>query len=288
MPGTPQNWISDLTFNMRLARMPVLPSEQLGTSSDLIAAKYDGAWLVQTKSIMEILIERLPAEVKGPVIDLGCATGYSTYLLSRKFRASTIISTDVSQKMLDKAKERVDTPMIQYKKDDMRNLLFNKPSDHAGLLFSAWSLQYSQPQALLDTGYKCLKQDGIFAFIIDYADTLAPLLRIYHQCLMEFQDQLTFKMEPAYPKDKDTLNKWLKHSGLIASTIEDGYCNIMQPLEYEGSKMKWLLETGLLTGLDRVLPLAARSPAAARFDELFSKNTEPLRHHYAMVIAKKL
>ena len=267
------------------------PEEEFAASYDRIASQYDSAWLVYTKSITDILVDRLPATISDPIYDLGCGTGYSTFLLARKYRNAMLSGVDISQKMLDAARERVATAMIHYQKEDMLKFLDDKPMDHAGLIFAGWSLGYSDPIKMLDTGFKKLKQDGVFAFIIEYADSLAPVYDIFMRCMREFPQPNRYferRMLLQYPKDKNNLYKWIKRSGLLVSVFEDGYCGISSPGTADGTILSWLLNTGVLAGLDRALSITEYGPAASRFEQLLSQNTEPLRHHYAMVIAKRM
>ncbi len=133
----------------------------LSTRFDAASASYDHVASVQ-QFAAEFLLRQL--ELNWPnfnpqsVLELGAGSGYLSELILARFPQSTLILNDLSAKMLDRAKSRLNSAAITYVCGDFDELQFAE----VDLLISNLALQWSTDlEKTLTKGYLSAKR---FAF----------------------------------------------------------------------------------------------------------------------------
>ena len=125
--------------------LPYVDKSAVAEAFGKAAETYDSHAAFQ-REVGTRLLELLPNDIKGKtVLDLGCGTGYFAALLRE--RGANVICCDLSQQMLDKAKERCGLEKMQYQLGDAESLPL--ASQSVDLVFSSLALQWcddlSQP-----------------------------------------------------------------------------------------------------------------------------------------------
>ncbi|MEM0379396.1 MAG: methyltransferase domain-containing protein [Nanopusillaceae archaeon] len=121
-------------------------------------------------------------------LDYGCGTGISTVFLSKI--AKEVYIYDISEKMIQKAKEKIKN-VIVIKKDD-----FNKYEKFFNIIISVTVLQDSQnPEEDLKILEKILKDDGILILTVLKRKGLAfwkPLIKKYFDIIWFSEEEKDF------------------------------------------------------------------------------------------------
>lgn len=94
------------------------------------------------------------------IIELGCGTGKNTEWLTEK--ANSIIGLDFSQKMLNKAKDKIKSSNVKFQQADLTKP-WNINDNYADLISCSLTLEHiSDINFIFSEAYKKLKTKGIF------------------------------------------------------------------------------------------------------------------------------
>jgi SAM-dependent methyltransferase len=258
-----------------------LSGRDIAESYDRVAPTYNEAWQRRLRPVTDRLLERLPTGLSGNILDLGCGTGYATRQLARLNPAAKICGVDISPGMLVEA--QADAPgNTRYVASDMLEFARSSPSGSTQMVVSTWALGYSHPSRLFGAYYRALESGGIFGFVVNYFDTLAPVFRAYRLCMFEFPERVQRAAWPRFPHDWRRLKGQLEGNDLLVEWHEDGEESIAVP---EGRLLPWLKQTGILAGFDAMLDLSG--PVGEYFETELQRDRSRFVHHYAAVIARK-
>jgi SAM-dependent methyltransferase len=278
-------------LNWRVARLAVgrrwLSRDAFAAGYDRVAPTYDDAWQRYLRPVTDDLLARLPALPEGRILDLGCGTGYAAEILARRHPVAPVAAVDLSPQMLAGARRRVQRRGAEFVQADMLEYLAAQPPGTAALVFSAWAIGYSHPKRLLKEAARVLSPGGSLAFVVNCADTLAPVFRAFRQCMADHPDELRLAAWLHFPKCWASLQQMLVHSGFQVEWHLDGFQPITPPCGANGTVLSWLLKTGVLAGFDAMLPLAEPGPVSRHFEEHLRADPESLLHHYLAVIARR-
>jgi malonyl-CoA O-methyltransferase len=125
------------------------------------ASQYDQYAKIQHR-IANQLIDLCPKQDKINILDLGCGTGYCLPLLNKKYPKAKIIGGDLSQGMLDYAKDhypKSKSENFNYSICDAEKLPFN--DDQFDFIFSNFAVQWCDDfNTVLSEAYRCLQPGG--------------------------------------------------------------------------------------------------------------------------------
>jgi SAM-dependent methyltransferase len=248
---------------------------------DLVAPCYDTAWQCHLRPVTRHFLEQLPRDCSGTILDLGCGTGFATRTLAEQNPRAGVVGVDVSPGMLKVARQT--SPQLRYEEADMLEFLRGCSAPDLRMVVSTWAIGYSHPAAIFAECRRLLPPGGVLAFIVNYADTLAPVFQAFSRCLFRFADRVRLAAWPRFPRSPKRLREQLESRGFRPSLFEDGHQPIPVP---EGDALPWLRRTGILAGFDSMLDLSG--PAAEFFEQEFRSDTRPLVHHHAVVIAERV
>lgn len=257
-------------------------------SYDQIAPHYDANWQKSLRPVTDHLLSQVPKIPSGKIIDLGCGTGYTTKFLSGHSPAATIAAVDLSSNMLDIAKSRIDNKNVNFVHADMLAFLNSERQNETAMILSAWAIGYSNPAKIIAQCSRCLMRNGVLAFVVNYFDTLSPIFRAYWTCLLKFPSKLQMAAWPRFPKKWSKMKRDLNKNGFNIVCHEDGYQTVFDPKSAGPIKLDWLLTTGIVAGFDQLVPLASTGELRNEFESQLNKIKEPVKHHYMMVIARKI
>lgn len=262
-----------------------LTPEHVARGYDALAEDYDAEWLSLLRDVTDALLARLPAKLgNGPILDLGCGTGYATAFLEEKFPGLPVIGVDVSAGMLAQAEKRCFN--AKFRQADLLSFLREQPNDSTDLVLSAWAIGYSYPDKIFRECRRVLRNGGFLAFVVNRADTLAPIFRAFRVCMGRFPDKVALALWPRFPKSQAALERSLGRVKFQRVWMEDGRVEIIPKRDDEGAALPWLLKTGVLAGFDSVLPLAEDRAVAELFERTLREDNAPLCHRYVAYIGK--
>ncbi len=280
-------YISGAKLNVRLAGLVLsnrlLRKDDLAHGYDTAANTYDNEWLCILKPVTDRLLQAMPSLPLGEIYDLGCGTGYTILTLAKQFPGYRIRGIDISFGMLARAARNCPTAFFIHA--DNLHFLSEQPAESAGGIVAAWSLGGSPDlPAEIAECRRVLNKQGSFAFIISLADSMAPVLYAFQQCMYRYPEKVTRALLPRYPKNWNTLEKLLNRNSFKTVWMEEGKIDIspdnpMHPL-------CWLLKTGVLAGFETVLPLRTDKAVADYFEQELLASKIPIQHHFIAAIVQ--
>lgn len=255
-------------------------------SYDRLAPDYDRAWLVHLRETTARLLDRLPEALpEGPILDLGCGTGFAALRLAARFPDRTVEASDLSAGMIAEARTRPGAAAVVWSVADMLGFLAARTDASAALAVAAWSAGYTDFRLAARECRRVLRPGGRLAFVVNLADTLAPLRRAFRYCMQAHAAELRCLARFPFPRNAAAVRAALRAAGLEVERFEEGECPIEPPPAPDGRRLPWLLRTGTLAGFDAMLPLGRPGPVADTFEARLAADPEPIRHHYALAVA---
>lgn len=113
-----------------------------------------------------VLKELLPDLRNKNVLDLGCGYGWHCRY-AREQQASSVIGVDLSEKMLQKAREMTDDPLISYVQMPIEDIDFSEAQ--FDVVISSLAFHYVESfDSVCKKVYECLKTDGAFVFSVEH------------------------------------------------------------------------------------------------------------------------
>lgn len=191
------------------------------------AEEYDRqrrALIPHLDDIYTTVAELAVSDVPGPkILDLGAGTGLLTKQLFKRYQRAEFTLLDLSDKMLEVAKQRFDgLPNFHYINGNYLEHDFEDSFDIVTSSLSIHHLKHAEKKFLYDKIYSILNDDGVF---INADQVLAPNPeneRVYHAKWMEYiesgplteSDKKTIfkRMELDKPATLEDNLKWLKDS----------------------------------------------------------------------------
>ncbi|MGF7118755.1 class I SAM-dependent methyltransferase [Methanobacterium oryzae] len=137
------------------------------------------------KNIRPKILEKLNEEENlGRLIEFGCGTGYFTKTLANK--SESIISTDISEEMLEIAKERLKE--IEFQVMDVQNCKFDDETFDTAFM-GLVLLFADDPQKALEESSRILKSGGSLIIADPDISFLAPyaMLRFRFRALLKYR-----------------------------------------------------------------------------------------------------
>ena len=253
-------------------------------SYDRLSVDYNQNWLVHLHKVTDDLLDMLPEQVDGDILDIGCGTGYTTRFLENKYSENRIVAADISSGMLAQARQECKRTELVHQ--DMLEFLAGQEDVSAGLIVSGWAIGYSTPRKIIAEASRVLKSGGVLAFVVNYADTMQPVFYAFRHTMARFPDKVLKALNPKYPVDYPELEKMLNLSGFEYQYCREGRI-LIEGRECGSRKLEWLLNTGVLAGFDKVLPLQDNDEVAEFFEIKMNECEKPMEHHYIIYLGTK-
>ena len=113
-----------------------------------------------------VLKEMIPELRNKVVLDLGCGFGWHCRY-AREQQASSVIGVDISEKMLQKAREMTDDSAISYIQMPIEDIDFS--DSQFDVVISSLAFHYVKSfEAICKKVYHCLKPGGSFVFSVEH------------------------------------------------------------------------------------------------------------------------
>lgn len=147
------------------------------------AENYDGSASLQKSIAGELLSFTLPHIPSCPlprnILDIGCGTGFLTYLLKREFSSARLFAFDLAAPMVKAAKSKSHgSDNIFFLSADCETLPYKKRQ--FDLITSNLTYQWLvNPETTFSEVYRVMKQGGIFSFSTLGGNTLKEIRECY-------------------------------------------------------------------------------------------------------------
>ncbi|HEX7063837.1 MAG TPA: class I SAM-dependent methyltransferase [Bacillales bacterium] len=100
------------------------------------------------------------------VLDLGCGFGWHCRF-AREQQANSVVGVDISEKMLQKAREQTDDPAISYRQMPIEDISFS--NSQFDIVISSLAFHYVESfEAICKKVHDCLKPGGAFIFSVEH------------------------------------------------------------------------------------------------------------------------
>lgn len=239
--------------------------------------KYDNENFTQgTQGECDFIEKELKSDKSLKILDVGCGTGRHSVELSK--RGYKVTGIDLSETQLVRAREKAEKNnlLIDFQKQDARNLSFNNEFDAAIMLCEGgFPLMETDEMnfEILKSVTKSLKEHGKFIFT-----TLNGLFPLYHS-VEEFCASTSEEGNATYRSNTFNLMTFRDHN---VTEFEDDFGN-KKTLDcneryYVPSEISWLLKS---LGFKKIDIMGAKLGAYSREDKLTTEDFEML------VIAEK-
>jgi ABC-2 type transport system ATP-binding protein len=172
----------------------------------------------------------------GRLVEFGCGTGFYTEVLARK--ADTLLATDISPRMLDVAKRRVNAPNVTFQAEDCQRTSF---SDGAfDTAFMSLVIHFTVPEDAVAEMHRILQPGGTLIVVNLDPQSLNVPARIRSLIRVVYQGVIGYRTKPpkAFGRNIMTeaqLRKLLSSSGFQVDTMEiirDSTRSSNIPVEY--------------------------------------------------------
>jgi len=285
-----QKYVDCVRLNFRVGHLALsnkwLSPTHFEESYDRLAPDYNESWLNHLQPVTERLLVRLPDNVLGRIIDLGCGTGFTTKHLVEKYPGSEIVAVDLSAEMLKQAGKALDGRAVVLVHEDMLGFLSKQADRSAAMIVSAWAIGYSEPDKLIREASRVLKPGASFAFVVNCADTLRPIYVAFRKCMARYPQFLDHLAWPKFPKGWDNLERVITTCNFRFAWRDEGQHQILRQ-EANGPILPWLLRTGILAGFDHMLPLGTPGPVQDYFEQLMRANKDTVSHHFIAAVVQR-
>ena len=285
-----QKYVDCIRLNCRAGHLALrnqwLGSEHFEESYDRLAADYNEAWLRHLRPVTERLLDRLPDNVSGRIVELGCGTGFVTRHLVERYPKTEVVAVDLSANMLEQTRKILDGRMATLFHEDMLSFLLKQPDHSAAMIVSAWAIGYSYPDRILREVSRVLNPAGVFAFVVNCADTLRPVYIAFRKTMARYPQFLKYLAWPRFPEGWNDMERMAKKARLHFVWRDDGQQRIIGP-ETKDRILPWLLKTGILAGFDHMLPLDTPGPVRDYFEQVMRESEEPIHHHFIAAVVQR-
>ncbi len=191
------------------------------------------------------------------ILDIGCGTGNYTALLRERFPRARIKAVDISDQMVEIAKEKLKGKDVEFVTGDAENPQFNETFD---LITSNASFQWlGNPEANLTVYKKFLNTNGVILFSTFGPDTFCEL-QVSLKKLFGENTPISSSDFAGIEKVKGALENLFKKVSLEKKVYKEKYTSLwalLRKIKYSGIRgnglrAKNMWSQGLLSDLEKI------------------------------------
>lgn len=164
-------------------------------------------------------------------------------------------------------------PQTQFVHADMLDYLRKLPAESRAMICSAWAIGYSDPKRIAEEACRVLEAKGVFAFIVNTADTLPRVFDAFRRTMYNYPQKVKKLLWPKFPKDFSFVDD------KRFETLYQHKDSMKIHLREEGFS-DWLFKTGIMAGFEKVLDTDL-------FKKELKKSTAELCHRHIIGIYRK-
>lgn len=237
----------------------------IAASYDKVSKKYEQYFLNIMHSHNDKLLDLLISEIKKrqeskgnhklKILDLACGTGYNSRYLQAKGIDGDYTLVDLSKGMLHIARESgMASSMVTYVNQDMLSYLKSEPHASFDIVICMWAIKYQPPQKVINECERVLKDGGLMVSIVNTADTLPQMRRLYPRLIVQNWRKIKKIMfDLPNPKSKHEFGSWFSKSGFHIIEIRSGRQTFH--FQHADKLVEFLTSTGALAGYDNMIDL---------------------------------
>ncbi|MHA1218369.1 MAG: class I SAM-dependent methyltransferase [Candidatus Heimdallarchaeaceae archaeon] len=261
---------------------------------DLIAPTYH-IWLNKMQKYTdEILkLDLFKKRDKLTLLDFACGTGYITEQLLNSLTETNIsvFSVDISEKMINKAQERISDTRCNFIIQDGLDFLKKEESNKYDAIFCGYALPYFNHRKIIFHLNRILKDNGTIHIILNCKGTLQGVHKMVLETMREFPNYIEkiMKIVLELPKNERKFESWFRkynYESIFLKTVnEEVYFSSPEDLYY------WLKNTGAIAGTGKIF---SESEEISEFiikkvEENFCKNNKyTVNHKFIQGVFKKV
>lgn len=240
-------------------------NNDIAASYDKVSKKYEQYFLDIMHTHNDKVLHLLEKEIRKrqekednhrlQILDLACGTGYNSRYLQGKGIDANYTLVDLSKGMLHAARENgIDFNKVTFVNQDMLAFLKDSPKDSFDMMICMWAIKYQPPQKVIDECERVLKKGGLMAVIVNTADTLPQMRKLYPKLIIHNWRKIQKIMfDLPNPRNKQELGRWFSKSGFCIKELHSG----KQTFHFQNADklVEFLTSTGALAGYDDMLDL---------------------------------
>ncbi len=253
----------------------------IANSYDAISKGYEAYFLKTMHRYNDrVLTLLLNQSVGKKVLDLACGTGYNTRFLQRKGVEAEFTLVDLSKGMLTQAKDKaINQEQLTFIHQDMITYLQSCPNGTFDTIICTWAIKYQPPLQVIKECARVLKKGGRMAVLVNTADTLPEMRKLYPRLLVRNIVRIRQIMSDLpNPKSRQVFQNWFICCGFDAVTVKKArhrfhFANAAELVEF-------LTSTGALAGYDRMIDLRSDRIKQQMISYFSRKNINSTEHRF--------
>lgn len=272
-------------------------NNDIAASYDKVSKKYEQYFLdimhTHNDTILDLLEKEIRRSPKSEgnqrlqILDLACGTGYNTrYLLDKGIDAEYTL-VDLSKGMLHVAEKSImDSTKVTFVNQDMLTFLKDSPKDSFDIVICMWAIKYQPPQKVIRECERVLKKGGLIAVIVNTADTLPQMRKLYPKLIIHNWRLIRkIMLDLPNPKNKQELGRWFSKSGFSIRELRSGRQTFRFP---KAEKLvEFLTSTGALAGYDNMLDLKNKNIKTQMISYFKKNKISETEHRYVYGLFEK-
>lgn len=269
----------------------------IAASYDKVSKKYEQYFLDTMHShndrVLDLLLKEIIEKQKNKdnhrfqILDLACGTAYNSRYLQGKGIDANYTLVDLSKGMLQTAREKARaSSKTTYINQDMLSYLKSSPKVSFEVVICMWAIKYQPPEKVIIECERVLKDGGLMVVIVNTADTLPEMRRLYPKLIIHNWRKIKkIMINLPNPKNKEEFGRWFLKSGFHIKELHSG----RQIFHFQKADklVEFLTSTGALAGYDDMLDLRDRKIIMQMVSYFNNKGILKTEHRYVYGMFEK-
>lgn len=200
-----------LKLSALLLRNKTVENNDIAASYDKVSKRYDQYFLDIMHKHNDKVLDLLTKEIRNrkeidgdyrpQILDLACGTGYNSRYLQSKGIDADYTLVDLSKGMLHIAKENsLNSSKVTYVNQDMLSFLKGYSKESFDVIICMWAIKYQPPKRVIGECERVLKKEGLMSVIVNTADTLPQMRRLYPKLILNNWRDIKMQMVSYFNK----------------------------------------------------------------------------------------
>lgn len=218
------------------------------------------------------------------ILDLACGTGFNSYFINSKFSNPQFILVDISEGMLNQARNNYSLD-AEFIKSDMLSFLKSSKDNSFDIVICAWAIKYQNPHEIIKEVSRVLKKDGYFAVLVNLKGTLPEVRKIYPKLILKnYKNVNKIMKELPNPINQKIFTKWFLKEGFSKIEVESG--SHIFTFDDTKSLVSFVTSTGALAGFDAMVDMQNEDVKNSMIKLFNKKGIKTITHKYVWGIFK--
>ncbi|WP_288221200.1 class I SAM-dependent methyltransferase [uncultured Clostridium sp.] len=263
----------------------------IASSYNRVSKNYEEVFLKEMHKYNEEMLQNLIIKSSDnyldkdmDILDLACGTGFNSRFLYKTFKKATFTLVDISEGMLNEAKNNCsfDTKFIE---GDMLSFLESCNDNSFDIVICAWAIKYQNPRKIIKEISRVLRRDGYFAVIVNLKSTLPEVRKVYPSLVLKnYRNINKIMKELPNPKNEKAFKKWFIKNKFLVEKIKLGEHKFTFNSAEEATE--FVTSTGALAGFDSMVNMKINKVKDNMIDLLNSNGIKTITHKYIWGVFK--